>query len=101
MPQKLRNLLRGVGLAPGVSSSALAGPATFEQFESCEAAQQAVRQAGANGLATHKPFYAVVYDEPRCYRGNTGGFTSFAEERDVAGEQCLLGYVCEDDIPSQ
>jgi hypothetical protein len=101
MSKKFRNLLLGAGVVIGMSSSAFAGPTRFEQFESCKAAQDAVRDAGSNGLATDKPFYAVVYDEPQCYRGNTSGFTSFAEERKIAGEQCMIGYVCEDDIPSQ
>jgi hypothetical protein len=101
MSTKFRSLLLNASVALGMCTSVFAGPATFEQFESCDAAKDAVREAGSSGLATNAPYYVVVYDEPLCYRGNTSGFTSFAEERNVAGEQCPVGYVCEDEIPSQ
>lgn len=64
MPENVRNLLLGSGIAVGMSSPGFAGPTKFEQFESCKAAQEAVREAGSNGLATVKPFYAVIYDDP-------------------------------------
>ncbi len=100
MTRNLRNGLVGLGTVMCLSAPVAAGPTTFESFESCAAAQQAVREAGSSGLATNQPFYAVVFDEPQCYRDAAGRFTSYEEIREIAGEQCRIGYVCVDDIPS-
>ena len=96
-----RSLILGAASALALSFTAQAGPTNFEQFESCEAAQAAVREAASSGLATHRPFFAVVFDDAQCYRGSSGGFTSFAEEREIAGQQCFIGYVCIDELPSE
>jgi hypothetical protein len=66
MPKKFMSLLLGVSAVIGVSSQSLDSSATFEQFKSYAKAQEAVREAGPNGLSTHKLFYAVVYDELQC-----------------------------------
>ena len=101
MIRKLRVPMMAFAAASLLPLVASANPGTFERFESCEAAREAVAAAGPAGLATDKPFYVVVYDDPQCYQGPTDRFTSFPEEREVAGEQCRLGYVCVENPPSE